>query len=108
MQVVEPVSAGPISSTVPPDLSESVPSSSQSHSDQASQSTAARQDDAGKVECAQYTMCAPCMLLLVTCVQMSTSHYLATQLDLWACSGLKENFCLHGNLYEKKNNFLCG
>ncbi|XP_065197931.1 uncharacterized protein LOC135829454 [Sycon ciliatum] len=50
VQVVEPVSAGATSSAVPPDLSESVPSSSQSHSDQASQSTAARQDDAGNAE----------------------------------------------------------
>ncbi|XP_065198030.1 uncharacterized protein LOC135829563 isoform X1 [Sycon ciliatum] len=50
VQVVEPVSAGATSSTVPPDLSESVPLSSQSHSDQASPSTAARQDDAGNAE----------------------------------------------------------
>ncbi|XP_065195560.1 uncharacterized protein LOC135826958 isoform X2 [Sycon ciliatum] len=50
VQAVQPVSAGAISSTVQSDSAESVPSSSQSHSDQASQSTAARQDDAGHAE----------------------------------------------------------
>ena len=65
MQAVQPVSAGATATAVQSDSAESIPSGSQSHSDQASQSTAARQDDAGKVECAQYTMCAPCMLVLV-------------------------------------------
>ncbi|XP_065195572.1 uncharacterized protein LOC135826975 [Sycon ciliatum] len=50
VQAVQPVSAGAISSTVQSDSAESVSSGSQSHSDQASQSTAARQDDAGHAE----------------------------------------------------------
>ncbi|XP_065195566.1 uncharacterized protein LOC135826967 [Sycon ciliatum] len=50
VQAVQPVSDGAISSTVQSDSAESVPSGSQSHSDQASQSTAARQDDAGHAE----------------------------------------------------------
>ncbi|XP_065195638.1 uncharacterized protein LOC135827044 [Sycon ciliatum] len=50
VQAVQQVSAGAIFSTVQSDSAESVPSGSQSHSDQASQSTAARQDDAGHAE----------------------------------------------------------